>query len=105
MLRPPEITERATDARDVGPLGFDDVEVVAREIQMRGATVSAVVFLEANRGAGTLDGLGMLFFDPVIRSIFGGDLNAASSLLEDDDGIECLIDRLEELESEVALDA
>jgi len=86
-------------------MDIDDVEVVAREIQMRGATVSAVLFLEANRGAGTLDGLGMLFFDPVVRNIFGGDLLAASSLLADDDGIERLIDRLEELETEVGLDA
>lgn len=105
MLRPPQTTEPSADARDVGPLDIDDVEVVAREIQMRGATVSAVLFLEANRGAGTLDGLGMLFFDPVIRNIFGGDQSAASGLLEDEDGIERLIDRLEELESEVGLDA
>lgn len=83
----------------------DDVEVVAREIQLRGATVPAVLFLEANRGAGSLDGLGMLFFDPVIRGVFGGDLPGARALLADDDGIERLIDRLEELETEVGLDA
>lgn len=102
MLRPPEISEQNID---VGPMDVDEVEVVAREIQMRGATVSAVLFLEANRGAGTLDGLGMLFFDPVIRNVFGGDLSAASGLLADDDDIERLIDRLEELEAEVGLDA
>lgn len=86
-------------------MGVDDVEIVAREIQVRGATVPAVLFLEANRGVGSLDGLGMLFFDPVIRGVFGGDLIAARSLLADDDGIEQLIDRLEELEAEVGLDA
>lgn len=83
----------------------DDVEQVAREIQLHGATVPAVVFLEANRGVGSLEGLGMLFFDPVIRGVFGGNMVAAQALLADDDGIERLIDRLEELEAEVGLDA
>lgn len=83
----------------------DEVEQVAREIQLRGATVPAVLFLEANRGVGSLEGLGMLFFDPVIRGVFGGDMVAAQALLADDDGIERLIDRLEELDAEVGLDA
>ena len=39
-------------------LDADDIEHVAREITMRGAVVPAVLFLEANRGAGSLDGLG-----------------------------------------------
>ena len=59
------MTEHLSEPREVGVFEGDDVEAVAREIQMRGATVPAVLFLEANRGAGTLDGLGMLFFDPV----------------------------------------
>ena len=105
MLRPPDTTEQLTDPRDVGALEGDDVEAVARQIQVRGATVPAVLFLEANRGAGSLDGLGMLFFDPVIRGVFGGDDPGARSLLADDDGIERLIDRLEELDAEVGLDA
>ena len=105
MLRPPDMTQQLTDPRDVGALEGDDVEAVARQIQVRGATVPAVLFLEANRGAGSLDGLGMLFFDPVIRGVFGGDDPGARSLLADDDGIERLIDRLEELDAEVGLDA
>ena len=105
MLRPPDMTEQLTEPRDVGALEGDDVEAVARQIQIRGATVPAVLFLEANRGAGSLDGLGMLFFDPVIRGVFGGDDPGARSLLADDDGIERLIDRLEELDAEVGLDA
>jgi len=105
LLRPPDTTEQLTDPRDVGALEGDDVEAVARQIQVRGATVPAVLFLEANRGAGSLDGLGMLFFDPVIRGVFGGDDPGARSLLADDDGIERLIDRLEELDAEVGLDA
>jgi hypothetical protein len=89
----------------VAPIEEDAIEAVARTIQLRGATVPAVFFLEANRGLGTLDGLGMLLFDPVIRGVFGGDDPGARSLLADDDGIERLIDRLEELEAETGLDA
>lgn len=99
------MSEPLTDPRDVGAFETDDVEAVAREIKMRGATVPAVLFLEANRGAGSLEGLGMLFFDPVIRGVFGGDDPYARNLLADDDGIERLIDRLEELDGEVGLDA
>jgi hypothetical protein len=93
------------ERHDVRSLEDDDVEVVARTIQLRGATVPAVFFLEANRGMSSLDGLGMLLFDPVIRGVFGGDHPGARILLADEDGIERLIDRLEELEAEVGLDA
>ena len=57
MLRSPDMNEPLPE---VGPLDGDDIEHVAREITMRGAVVPAVLFLEANRGAGSLDGLGML---------------------------------------------
>jgi hypothetical protein len=46
----------------------------------------------------------MLFFDPCLRRLFGGDDPGASNLLVDDDDIERLIDRLEELD-ELGLDA
>jgi len=105
LLRPPEMIESLTESRDLGAFDGDDIENVAREITIRGATVPAVLFLEANRGAGSLDGLGMLFFDPAIRTIFGGDDPGASNLLADDDGIERLIDRLEELDAEFSFDA
>ena len=105
MLRTPEMTEPLTESPDLGAFETDDVESVAREITMRGVTVPAVLFLEAHRGAGSLDGLGMLFFDPAIRRIFGGDSPGARNLLADDDGIERLIDRLEELDTELGLDA
>jgi hypothetical protein len=101
LLRPPELSEPT----DVAAFEVDDVEAIARKIQLRGATVPAVLFLEANRGAASLDGLGMLFFDPVIRGVFGGDDPFARNLLADDDGIERLIDRLEELDAEAGLDA
>lgn len=105
MLRPSQISEPTKEPLEVSAPDVDDVETVARAIQLRGATIPAVLFLEANRGAGSLDGLGMLFFDPVIRGVFGGDMLAARVLLADDDGIERLIDRLEELDAEIGLDA
>lgn len=105
MLRPTEMTEQLPESPDISGFDGDDIETVAREITMRGVTVPAVLFLEANRGAGSLDGLGMLFFDPAVRRIFGGAIPGASSLLADDDGIERLIDRLEELDAEWGLDA
>ena len=105
MLRTPGINDPLLEPTDVAHLEVDNVEAVARAIQLRGATVPAVFFLEANRGIGTLDGLGMLFFDPVIRRVFGGDDPGARSLLADEDGIERLIDRLEELDAETGLDA
>jgi len=104
LLRPPESSEQLPESYEAAMDG-DAVEQVAREIQLRGATVPAVLFLEANRGIGTLEGLGMLFFDPVIRGVFGGNMLAAQALLADDDGIERLIDRLEELDAEVRPDA
>ncbi len=105
MLRPNEMTEHLPESPDVARFDGDAIESVAREIALRGATVPAVLFLEANRGAGSLDGLGMLFFDPAIRRIFGGDDPWASDLLADDNEIERLIDRLEELDAEFGLDA
>ena len=104
MLRPPAAPQ-PIDPFEGAAIEDDAIEAVARAIQLRGATVPAVFFLEANRGLGTLDGLGMLLFDPVIRGVFGGDDPGARSLLADDDGIERLIDRLEELDAETGLDA
>jgi len=94
-----ELTGLGDDQRD------ELVEEVAREIQLRGLTAPAVHFLEASRPYRPLGAHAMLFFDPVLRSIFGGELAGASVLLADDDGIEQLIERLEELSEEVAWDA
>ncbi len=73
------------------------VEAVAREIRLRGLTAPAVHFLEASRPYRPLGAPAMLFFDPVLRELFGGETPSASELLRDDLGIEALIDRLEEL--------
>jgi len=72
------------------------VEDVAREIVLRGLTGTAVHFLEANRPYRPLGADAMLFFDPVLRQVFGGDHADASRILADDAGIEQLIARLEE---------
>jgi hypothetical protein len=78
--------------------GDDLVEQVAREIQLRGLTASAVHFLDASRPYRPLGANAMLFFDPVLRSLFGGEVAGASAILADDDGIEQLIERLEEFD-------
>jgi hypothetical protein len=81
------------------------VEQVAREIQLRGLTGPAVHFLQASRPYRPLGANAMLFFDPVLRGLFGGEMAGASAILADDAGIEQLIERLEELADEVAWDA
>ena len=81
------------------------VEAVAREIRLRGLTGPAVHFLEASRPYRPLGAPAMLFFDPVLRELFGGETPSASELLRDDAGIEALIDRLEELDDSDSWDA
>ena len=81
------------------------VEEVAREIQLRGMTGPAVLFLHASMPAGGLAGSAMTFFDPLLRQLFGGGNAPASALLADEVGIEQLIDRLEELDEESVWDA
>ena len=81
------------------------VEEVAREIQLRGLTGPAVQFLQASRPYRPLGADAMLFFDPVLRSVFGGELPMASAILADDAGIELLIERLEEIDEEAGWDA
>ncbi len=91
--------ERTMEQRD------ELVEQVAREIQLRGLTAPAVHFLQASRPYRPLGSNAMLFFDPVLRSLFGGELLSASEILADDVGIEQLIERLEEIDEESTWDA
>ena len=81
------------------------VEEVAREIQLRGLTAPAVHFLHASRPYRALGANAMLFFDPVLRGLFGGEDESASEILADDTGIELLIARLEEIDEEITWDA
>jgi hypothetical protein len=81
------------------------VEAVAREIRVRGLTGPAVHFLEASRPYRPLGAPAMLFFDPVLREVFGGESPSATELMRDEAGIEALIDRLEELDEVDGWDA
>ncbi len=81
------------------------VEQVVREIQLRGMTGHALLFLQASMPDGGLAGSAMLFFDPVLRSLFGGGHEPVSVLLADEVGIEQLLERLEELDEELSWDA
>ena len=81
------------------------VEQLAREIQLRGLTTPAVHFLQASRPYRPLGANAMLFFDPVLRGVFGGELAGASAILADDAGIELLIARLEEIDEDISWDA
>ena len=96
MSTPYEISEEQRD---------ELVEQVAREIQLRGLTGPAVHFLEASRPYRPLGAPAMLFFDPVLRDLFGGESPSATELMADDAGIEALIDRLEELDEVDGWDA
>jgi hypothetical protein len=94
-----------------GPSGFDlelredPVEYVAREIQLHGMTGPAMMFLEASRPYRSLGSQAMLFFDPVLRGIFGSGSVAMQRVLADDSGIERLMERLEEIDEEPGWDA
>jgi hypothetical protein len=82
----------------------DLVEFVAREIQLRGLCGPAVMFLEASRPYHPLGSGAMLFFDPVLRRVFA-DMAEVHRVMSDDAGIERLIERLEEIDDELTLDA
>ena len=94
-----ELSGRSEEQRD------DLVEQAAREIQMRGLTVPAVLFLQASRPYRQLGSAAMVFFDPSLRRVFGGELPVASEILADDLGIERLIERLQDPDEEAAWDA
>jgi len=81
------------------------VEEVAREIVLHGMAAPAVLFLQASMPDGQLPGSAMLFFDPVLRRVFGGENAPARAILADELGIEQLIDRLEELDEDLSWDA
>ena len=81
------------------------VEEVAREILLHGMAGPAMLFLHASMPDGMLPGSGMVFFDPVLRRLFGDDDAPARAILADEMGIEQLMDRLEELDEDLSWDA
>jgi hypothetical protein len=90
---------RLDDHRD------DLVEQVAREIQLRGLAVPAMLFLQASRPYRPLGSSAMVFFDPVLRGVFGGEIPVANELMADDLGIERLIERLQDPDEDMTWDA
>jgi hypothetical protein len=94
-----EMQGRSEEQRD------DLVEQVAREIQLRGLTAPAVLFLQASRPYRPLGSSAMVFFDPTLRRVFGGELPVATEILADDIGIEQLIERLQDPDEEITWDA
>ncbi len=94
-----ELSGRSEEQRD------DLVEQAAREIQMLGLTVPAVLFLQASRPYRQLGSGAMVFFDPSLHRVFGGELAVATEILADDLGIERLIERLQDPDEEVCWDA
>ncbi len=83
----------------------DPIEDVAREIQLYGMTGPAMMFLEASRPYRALGSQAMLFFDPVLRTIFGRGSDSMYRILSDESGIDRLIERLEEIDDEPGCDA
>lgn len=83
----------------------DPIEDVAREIQLYGMTGPAMMFLEASRPYRALGSQAMLFFDPVLGTIFGSGSDAMYRVLSDESGIDRLIERLEEIDDEPGCDA
>jgi hypothetical protein len=81
------------------------VESVARQFQLRGLTAPAMMFLEASRPYRTLGSQAMLFFDPVLRGAFTGDIAGVQRVMADEIGIERLLERLEEMDEENRWDA
>ena len=95
-----------SEAGSANGLNFEDpVESLAREIQLYGMTGPAMMFLEASRPYRALGSQAMLFFDPVLRTIFGSGSDAMQRVLADEGGIERLIERLEEMDEEPGCDA
>lgn len=83
----------------------DPVEELAQQIQLRGLSVSAALFLEASRPYRPLGSQAMLFFDPALHELLGSSAHAMQRLLADDNGIERLIERLEEFDEDPGCDA
>jgi len=84
---------------DLNPARRDEiVERVAQKVQDWGLLAPAVFFLEANRPLGLLGGQLLLFAQPLLGFFVDDALvRDAALLLEEPQGVERLIARLEEL--------
>ena len=86
--------------RVIEPLGAPDelVEYVAREIQVRGLCGPAVMFLEASRALPPAGQPGDAVLRPGAARPVRWDMAEVQRVMADDDGIERLIERLEEID-------
>jgi hypothetical protein len=81
------------------------IDTVAREIQLRGLTGCALLFLEAGRPGEMLGSEAMCFFDPELHLVFAGGIDGVDRVLADPRGMERLMVRLEELDVSSGWDA
>jgi hypothetical protein len=81
------------------------IDTVAREIQLRGLTAPALLFLEAGRPGELLGGEAMCFFDRELHRVFTGEVAGVDRVLADPRGLERLIVRLEEIDQPIGWDA
>jgi hypothetical protein len=95
------------DLRRYQPHLLEDavVEAVACEIQLRGLTAPAMMFLDASRPYRPLGSQAMCFFDPSLRVLFGGGIDGVDQVFADEAGIDRLMERLEELDEAAHWDA
>jgi hypothetical protein len=81
------------------------IDTVALEIQLRGLTAPALMFLEAGRPGELLGGEAMCFFDRELHRVFSGEVAGVDRVMADPQGVERLIMRLEELDETSSWDA
>ena len=90
---------------ELDPKDRELLERLARRIVELRLETPALLTIETARPLSVVAGQAMLFFDPVLRTIFGSGSDAMYRVLADESGIDRLIERLEEIDEEVGCDA
>ena len=73
----------------------------ARKVVERRLSAPAILFLESTKPLSFLGNQAMVFFQPIVQSIFTfKSYDDIMLLLEDRENVECLLRRIEELEAE-----
>ena len=79
----------------------DLIEKVAEKVVSWRLTVPAIVFLESTKPLSFVASQALVFFDPIVRSLFSWkDYERFYNMLEDRQNIELLIREIERQESE-----
>jgi hypothetical protein len=77
------------------------IEKVARKVVERGMTVPAIIFLESVKPLNFISAQAMIFFEPMVQTIFNlRDYDAFRSALEKRPSIELLIQKIEAMDAE-----